>query len=46
MCFVSAGLMIISVILAVRILPDYVRQKANYYAESYFSAMMELDAGK
>lgn len=45
-CMVSVGLLAFSLILAFRILPDYVRQKANYYAESFFSAMMELDAGK
>jgi hypothetical protein len=46
MCLVSVGLLIFSLILAFKILPDYVRQKANYYSESFFSAMMELDRSK
>jgi len=45
-CMVSVGLLVFSLIMAFRILPDYVRQKANYYAESFFSAMVELDASK
>ncbi len=43
-CLVSGCLFLFSLILAFRILPNYVRQKADHYAESFFSAMLELDA--
>ncbi|MHB8843313.1 MAG: hypothetical protein ACYC7L_01065 [Nitrospirota bacterium] len=45
-CLVSCGLLVFSLMLAFRILPNYVRQKADHYAESFFNAMLELDSSK
>ncbi len=45
-CIVSAVLALISLPLAFVLLPDFVRQKADRYAESFFGAMIKLDQGK
>lgn len=42
-CAVSLVLMITAFLLGFRILPNYVRQKARHYAESFWSAVVELD---
>lgn len=42
-CIVTTGLIIFSFILAFKILPAYVQQKAKHYAESFFGAMVEMD---
>jgi len=40
---ISSIFLIISIILGFFVLPEYVKQKALHYAESFFAAMIELD---
>jgi len=42
---VSTALVLLLPFLAFLVLPGYVRQKADYYAEGFFGALMELDQG-
>jgi len=42
-CIVSLALMFTAFLLAMTFLPNYVRQKARHYAESFWGAVMELD---
>ncbi len=44
LCLYSTIILLVALLLAFNILPAYVRDKANHYAESLFGAMMELDA--
>lgn len=43
LCIFSSTILIAAPYLATIVLPAYVRDKANHYAESFFGAMMELD---
>jgi len=45
-CISTTALVIFSFILAFKILPTYVQQKAKHYAESFFGAMVEMDKDK
>ena len=44
LCLYSTVILLVALPLAFNILPAYVRDRANHYAESLFGAMMELDA--
>ena len=42
----STVLMLIAILLAYLILPAYVRQRAHHYAETFFSAVLDMDRHK
>ena len=46
LCIYSTAILFLTFPLAYRVLPNYVKVKANHYAESFFGAMMELDEEK
>lgn len=45
-CIISTLLFLIALPFGYKVLPDYVRQKSVQYAESFFSAVLELDRTK